>query len=531
MSAPRVQPAQLRRSLFVLTGLALVALITGSPAFTFEANANAPATVTAAFTPNALDVTPGIARNAVLSVTNAGTVDATGLRVGLVKDAAVTARLIRAPAAVLAAGGSTAVTVAVSTSSQAPHTATVEAVVSYRRGTTSVTVVATLTLTQKAPPATAAPITVTTSVGSANLIQYQATDAFYTITNTSDRAQILTAVTASYPSFLVVSVLPTGASPVELHNGVVGLSGSKTLAPADSRFVHLRIDASHPLQPGDALVVLTVTTNDAVTKAQASTVASQKITLSVLGESGALQLLGVPALLFVPGIVFVVVLWGLWRFVFPHKEFTVSSAAGLEGKVVMWVFALLPSLAFPFLYPLVTEALGQKRDYRRAYGLDDILYVWLMAAVLAVLVWGVGVGAHLVSVRFWFPQEHDSAMTVLGKLGRRPWKRNLTRERGTAQDQLVFVLRRVGDANVLLTPRIVLSGCGTADATALSAANPDQAGVLYRYVKRHRDVKEPNAEHGAVRADYSTSGPMLEPTIVARSAFTPNARDSVVSLQ
>jgi hypothetical protein len=334
---------------------------------------------------------------------------------------------------------------------------------------------------------------------------------------------------ASYPSFLKVDYLSVTGSQVSGHDGTLQIFDLGALEPGDGAVVHLRVEADHPLQPGSALVVLSVHATDKSDGTKSTIVASQKITFSVLGESGVLQLLGVPALLFVPGLVFVLVLWALWRYVFPRKEFSVAPGLGLEGKVVMWVFALLPSLAFPFLYPFITDWLGQGRDYRRAYGLDDILYVWIMAAVAAFAVWGTGVILRFVGITLFVPQEGQQPSRLVAKFAFRPWHRGLRRRSalyGKQPEQpviqLVIVLRRRVGTKALVTPQIQY---GTAsldgkESKKLQSYIPHKPLRLWFYLMRKK---------AEIDLSYQPQNPLTEPTFVEQSTLTDPSQENLVA--
>lgn len=464
--------------------------------------------VSASFTPSSIELASGRSRNVVLRISDDGKTPVSGVRVTFTSDPGITVQQRAAPSH-LAVGASGTTVATVFRSVGAPAMSSVEATITYTRMTEADSlreaVVARLVVTTPAvPSASVSPIVVTTSIGSATLIQYQSTDVFFKIANSSDRRQRLTSVVATYPEFLTVGYLPvTGA---RVHgDGRLRVTGIDALGPGDATVVHLHIDASQPLQPGDALIVLTVSAQDQIDHSTTTTVASQKIAFSVLGESGVLQLLGVPALLFVPGLVFVLVLWALWSYVFPRRSFSISGGLGLEGKVVMWVFALLPSLAFPFLYPIVTDLFGPRRDYRKAYGLDDILYVWLMAAVAAIVVWAIWVLAGYSGNRLFVPAEGDLPRILLLKYARRPWSRTLKRDTALYDNaQLVVVLRRRGDAP-LVTPQIAYQSISLSpgDILRLNGYIPDKPLRLWWFLRQH---------HTGVTLGYATSAPISGPT-------------------
>ena len=497
-----------------VAGLVAIALLGMALPCALSSAADA-AQVTATFTPSSIDVASGRSRAVVLQVSNAGTSLVSDLRVTFTSDPGIVVTSDNSETQ-LAAAASMTVVANVKRSPGAPATASVEAIVSYRTGSVAGTTVTSLAVTTPAAAsaAPARPIAVAASIGSATLIQYQSTEMFFNIANNSDRGQALSSVIVTYPDFLKVRYLPVSGDPIEGSDGRLTISTAGSLGPGDGMVVHLHVDADQPLQPGDALIVLTVAATDQVDFSTTNTFASQKITFSVLGESGVLTVLGVPALLFVPGIVFAVVLWALWTYVYPRAAFSVTGAAGFEGKVVMWVFALLPSLSFPFLYPIITSWFGPRRDYRTSYGLDDILYVWLMAAAGAFVTWALALvvryltrqvrrlGRHL-----FVPTRGDRPPTLLAKLARRPWRRKLSRETALYnQVQLVVILHEYGD-KALVTPRIAYSNLSLTEDQAKKLADRlrTQPLRLWRFLRKHR---------AKVTLSYQPEAPLAGPTEV-----------------
>jgi hypothetical protein len=491
----------------------LVAL--GAPAAPASA---VPAVVTVAFSPNEMDLTSGRVRKAVLVMANTGGTPVSGIALSFIEDPGITTAAAPGVPKTLAPGAAAAIEVTVAKSSAAASESLVQALVTYTGETppTRTVVIAVLKITTPAAPAArAAPVTVVGSTGSEELIQYQSTDIFFTITNSSDRRQRLGPVSASFPPFLAVEILSAGGRPVTGDGGRLTIEEMGSLDPGDSTVMHLRLDADRPLQPGGALVVVTVRTTDEADQSVSTAVASQAITFAVLGESGVLQLLGVPALLFVPGLVFVFVLWALWRYVYPRRDFSVAPGLGIEGKVAMWIFAVLPSLAFPFLYPVVTNWLGPERDYRKAYGLDDILYVWIMAAVAALTVWGGMVLARVVVKALFVPQEGQPPRSLIAKFAFRPLRRGLRRESAVRDNQLVIVLRRAG-GRTLATPPIEYSTARLAESELARVEGyiPDRPLRLWIYLLRNRDrvsVSYTRAENGVGISDPAwMDGPLSD---------------------
>lgn len=449
----------------VTVGLLLTVLGASAPLDATAATAAAPG-LTMTFTPAEVTVEVGVDRAVVLQLTNSTTSAATDVSLTLVPDRGITIGEEPTAPVTLAPGASVALVMAVSRTGDAPASASVQAVLRYVTGSgadaVGGAVVATLDVSEApAPTAPGAPLTITTSAEAVDLVQYQSTDTFFTVASSSGHTQQVTSAVVSYPTFLTVTAVGPDGTLVEGEDGTLAVEWLDTLGPGDAAIVHLRLDASGPVQPGDGLVLLTVATTDATSGTTATTSASQPITFSVLGESGILTLLGVPSLLFVPGLIFALVLWALWKYAYPRTALA-SPDVETGGKVVLWVFALLPTLALPFIYPPVTEAvLGQRRDYRRVYGLDDILYVWLLAAVLAVLCWAlfwvVVLTVRTVRTSVYLPAPGRSGLRLLSVFAVRLWDRSLSRESYLYKDvQTVVLLRREADT-LLVTPPIEYS--------------------------------------------------------------------------
>jgi hypothetical protein len=487
--------------------------------------------LTASFSPGTLDIASGGTRKAELLVTNTGSTPVTDLSCTFTSDDGISVPAAASlPVTSLAVSASTSLAVAVTRAVGAPAASSVEAVLSYMAGTAAgqhpETVVASLTVgTPAAPTAPAARLLVTPTLGRAQLVEYQSTDLIFTIANQSDRGETLTSVKLTYPSTLQVTATLADGAATAGSNGSLRLAvPGGPLGPGDTDVVHATVSAPDAVQPGDALVGLEVSAKDAVDQTTATVVSTQKLTFSVLGESDVLQALGVPSLLFVPGIVMAVILWALWTQVAPRKTFSLQpDGAGVEGKVVMWVFALLPSLALPFLYPFITSAvLRHRRDYRTAYGLDDILYLWLIAAVAAFVLWGLWVLLHGLASWLWIPQKDDQPRALIRKFALRPWpwNRNLLRRSALCDEQRVMILRNT-HAGPLVTPAVTytVSGQGDAERAELDRLIPDHPKGLGHFLRKHQ---------GTITLSYQPDAPLAGPAVVTDDKLSAFAEDRLV---
>ncbi|SDC01769.1 hypothetical protein GA0111570_11443 [Raineyella antarctica] len=482
-------------------GLLLLLLGAAGAAVSAPPDAIAATGVTVSFSTDTVAIGKGASRTVILLIDNQSTSPLTDVNITFASDPGITAVPDHPPTGV-GAGESSAIPVTVTFDSTTRSGAT-NAVVTFGRGGSGRSAVVSTLQVKDEPPATAepAPVTVEASAGKATLLQYQSTDVFFTIANTSDQPQKLTSATVSYPSSLSVSQLAPSGRTVDGANGRLALAELDQLGPGDRSIVHLHLDATDALQPGTALMVLSVQAVNQVNQRATTAVASQALTFEVLGESGVLTVLGVPALLFVPGLVFVLVLWSLWTYVWPRKK-DATAKAGLDAKsITLWVFALLPTLSLPFLYPAITGWLGERRDYRRSYGLDDILYVWLLAAGMALALWAAIVVVRTIMVELFVPQEGQTGLKVLSVFALRCWDRSLEREAFTsASGQELALLRRQGDGRVLVAP-LILYDTGKLDGKDLARFQKDLSKKPMRtwflLLNRRKDTN-PDFQQGAV---------------------------------
>jgi len=540
------------------TALAIVtACLLLAPALHGSAASAGPA-LTAAFSPGTLDIASGGTRKAELLVTNTGTTPITGLRCAFTSDDGIkatpalppptgasvsgltcinppsdigNAAATASPAIDLAAGASTGLAVAVTRSVGAPAASSVEAVLTYVTGAAGAdppeTVIASLAVGTPAAPATPpARLLVTPTLGRAQLVEYQTTDLIFTIANQSDRGQLLTSAMLTYPSTLkVTAILGDGTETAGSDGRLRFVIPRGALGPGDTDVVHATVSAPDAVQPGDALVGLQVSAIDAVDRTHSTVVSTQKLTFSVLGESAVLQALGVPSLLLVPGIIMAVILWALWTQVSPGEHFSLQpDGTGVAGSVVLWVFALVPSLALPFAYPVITGWFGHRRDYRTAYGLDDILFLWFIAAAAAALVWMFALVVRWGLRKFWIPQVGDSPRALITKAALRPWDRSLVRQSAMYNgEQRVIILRQTA-VGPLVTPAVAYTykGLSEAEETKLAEHSSRHPVRLALFVRNRKDK---------VRFSYASEAPLAEPTVVKANTLSERAEDALVREQ
>ncbi len=481
-------------------------------------NPTTPAGPTVAFGPNTVAVASGRCRVVALTISNPDEQAATATIV-LYPDPGLT--VSQSSTTLTVPGrGSVAWPIGLTRTAAAAGAASIAAIITLTSSTRATTETATLPVTLEPAQTVAAPISVNQVVGTASLIEYQTVDSFFTLTNTTGNAQTLTDVVATFPTFVCVEFQPdqpgesaaqstcekgTGASDGRLTI----LTGPRRVAPGDSLVLHLRLTAPHGVQPGNGLVVVSGRAQDVVDGAMSTLVTSQNLTFSVLGQSDILGVLGVPSLILVPGLVVLVVLFFLFGYVWPGRKTGTPETLPDLSKTGLWVLALLPSLAFPFLYPTMTRLLtGRARDYRQIYGLSDILIVWALAVLFAIFVWIVVVLARGGLQRYVLIQPDDGPPLVLAKLRRRLRRNRYWLTAALYQEKNVYLVTRRRDNKYLVIPGISWSPTDNQDsdslATALNKPTP-------RNIKKQLDKKKIQVRFVSV---------LDHPTVVAPEGLT-----------
>lgn len=417
----------------------------------------------------------------------------------------VSAKLISTKVTSLAAGGSVGVTYDVTFSESAGRDTTLVLVAAFE--VDGVPGAASSTLVVKpAPASAAAALTTKLSTTVADLNQYRSTDLIVTLTNAGTTRRRVTKAALTVPGFVDVSY--GGGTPTK-EDGRSIIKLDRVLAPGEQAVVVSTIKVTRPLQPGKATLLAEVTSRPESGTTESTTTASADLTFLVLGESAFLDVVGIPSLLLVPGMVFAVVLWLLLKRVHPKPTAALGAPAGLTDKALFWILVVPVSIALCMAYrPLTALVFREARDIRTAYGFDDILFVWVFGGIAALivwfLVWILPLLARHIGRALVVPEPGDEARTVLRKLSRRDrlllGKRNETLKRNRAywtpnggQPQSVVVLRQNGSHSLVSSPILygpvnpAISDAITADDASRVAGAIKQAGPSVHI--RYRDLK------------------------------------------
>jgi hypothetical protein len=286
-----------------------------------------------------------------------------------------------------------------------------------------------------------------------------------------------------------------------------------TIGGQSSYPLRFTVSAPPAIQPGrEALTVSAdVTWRRRGVEQHGTVTTTRDVTIGVLGETAALTVLGVPSLLILPGFLLLAAFGYAAGFGKGEARPPWLPAA---GSADFWMLAITGSIAITVVYP----ALSNGRNYLVAYGLGDIVRLWL-GTLLAGGTLGAVVRAVPAIIRWRrTPAAGDEPHEAIAKLGRR--RESLQRPRvelAPATAALLLADPEQNGAQVWVTPRIALAWKASAPPELQHKARQfmeagDAAGLAAflarRTVKRHTSLS------------WKPSGLLSRPRLVAHTAVT-----------
>jgi hypothetical protein len=415
--------------------------------------------VSASYAPTELTMMPGETRTAVLLVQNpTGTQVTIDRFVSLPRAGPVVATLDAAGKNSIASGGSVALTATVTVTAIPSSEVTIITTIDYTtvpsRDSTIASLtgsaVATLVVKAGAVPSAAPSAVAIASSGDSSLVDTHLADVYFTVQNTTATTLHISHATLTFPSFLEVNL--AGARVTSARDeGTLDLPLDPSLTAGNGVAFHVLVRAPRGLQPGDALLVLSVTYDNPTAKTTGFTTGSHTLSLSVFGEAAVTGAFGAalaPALFVVPGLLFVLVIWFMWARIYPRAfPVDLTPPSALTAAAALAILGVLCALPFPVLYRALWD-----RDYRAVYGFTDIGRMCWLGIVSGLLGWLVGVGIREL-IRRYRLMPGDSAPTVVRKLTRR--RDNLAEfpNADLADQGRVYIIRD-DEATVLVCPAI-----------------------------------------------------------------------------
>jgi hypothetical protein len=184
------------------------------------------------------------------------------------------------------------------------------------------------------------------------------------------------------------------------------------IAPGESVDIALTLRTNVAV-PGTYALVLELFSRFAGTKASWEPAFAQgKVTIGIPGIGDAMQFLGIPSLLLLPGILMIITFAALFG------ALTHRPAIDAKQPILLVIAVLLSFLTVP-IYPWFTRlTLGVPRNYLHGYDLEDVIYLWTMSIVLGAV---VAIIAAAIDRWLWNRQPHetDKPIVVLRKLSSR----------------------------------------------------------------------------------------------------------------
>ena len=240
------------------------------------------------------------------------------------------------------------------------------------------------------------------------------------------RPVVIKQVTASGPDFLKFKL--AGAPDSEQHTNWLSWSKSDTakrpelqlvstpnlrIPPQGSRRLEYLITAAQSVEPGKYLlnfdVLLLAPEGGAMT--ERTVVANHELIVGVLGESAISKAVGVGSFLLAPGWLFLMTAGLLFRLGWLRTKLAGEKLLMEVNSPEFWLVAVTISLLFAVAARILTG-----RWYFVRYGLEDIVWVWMISIGLGVCCYfGIGT-VRLRQQNARTPAEEDSPVDVLKKL-------------------------------------------------------------------------------------------------------------------
>ncbi|MFC8044940.1 hypothetical protein [Nocardia sp. NPDC057353] len=310
----------------------------------------------------------------------------------------------------------------------------------------------------------AAPALVELSILAADLTvnENRTATALVKIVNQRNDAIELTSLSITAPNSVTLTVQCPGGQTVLAVERQRGTGCSYTMLPREEVLLPVQIDAMRAVVPGPRAAVVEAEVRNPGTPKPHRLAATIPFTVEVFGESDILQVVGVPTLLLAPGLIVLLTFWFLLRLAGigagVQKELaTESTIANVGLTAVAGVFL---SLVMAKVYPTITQWLppGERRDYLKSYGFNDIFLVFTYSFAIATLLWVAAVAVSRVWHWAAVPAERDDPRTLLRKLA----LRDLAGFRSTFPKVMydgrgALLIADSAEDTVLIAPRIRLS--------------------------------------------------------------------------
>jgi len=235
-----------------------------------------------------------------------------------------------------------------------------------------------------------------------------------------------------------------------------------TLTGQNTVSIPIEISVEDAVQPGSHILLFNVpfSQEQRGKQQQYQLVQKHTVDVAVLGESEILKVFQIPSFLVLPGLLSVITLGLIWK-VFSKSETKDQFPLKFKSEE-FWVVAITVSIFIAFIYPKFTEwILKQRRDYLYAYGIKDVVWVWLIgicSGVAASIIFIFTKTIYKLSKALWrhietrhtqkyYPTAQDDPKTLLHKISLQGLKIGLEEVKLKDGSQ-VFLLQEIADTRV-----------------------------------------------------------------------------------
>jgi hypothetical protein len=310
-----------------------------------------------------------------------------------VHPAGVTEKVVRSPS--FPSSTDLAWTVRVSGAETTPSPASLVVALTYATADTPAALAAATLSVTLAQPFSFSALKATLLPATGSVDQATPLDLILHIDNPTVRTAAVGALTVLTPRYLHVASVPPAVS----------------VPPGGSADISFQVATTPAVIPGAYSLVIGFTAAPPGRSGPGEKlIAAAGVTVGVPGVSEAMQFLGIPSLLLLPGAITIL----MFAWLFP----ILSRMPAMDWKQPgLIVFGLALSFAYAFAYPRVTASvLGERHDYLKGYSLYDVVYLWSGAALIGAAAAVLAALARWMLPRAFQPTAADSPIGVLRKL-------------------------------------------------------------------------------------------------------------------
>jgi hypothetical protein len=351
-----------------------------------------------------LDMTTGLVGRLRILAHNSSSTELAG-KLNFIAPSGLVANVIQSPSLPAAGDLSWLVEVTATESLPSPAKLVIEFAYTFRNGPTPTIAVTVATITLSPPPSLVGNIKAGLAPSEGSVDEFKPFDLRLQIENPTRRAIEIGPITALAPS-------PTY---IDLTVG----QHATTIPPGGSVGVPLQVTAKAAIPGTYALMVGFDVRFLNPQGAWELMTAQSKVTIGIPGITDALQFLGIPSLLLLPGVLMILTFLTVWPWLTRLPEVDWK-------KPALLLLAVIFSFVAASVYPKVTQYWGGlARDYLRGYELRDVVYVWagsmavgFIFVVLTAIGYWICMGLYRYFVSTNEPQTTDQPLDILKKLRR-----------------------------------------------------------------------------------------------------------------